>query len=197
MRLPPSKPKASRQTVEVAALRAWKAEGLEAKDFPATYVFACRAYYEDTMGKPGENDVDIYDDALFIVTPTHFSSWNANTDPSRYGWNPGVGKFMARLKPGVWWMRRLKHKMRSPNGYMAFGQGGDPVTVERIRKNGTIAITESGGFGINLHRGGNSGTSSEGCQTIPPAQWPRFDNTLAKFIGADRFRYILAEGAIT
>jgi len=195
--IPASRPKASRQTVEVAALRAWKAAGHKAEDFPATYVFACRAYYEDSMGKPDQNDVGIYDDAIFIVTPTHFSAWNANTDPSRYGWNSGAGKFMARLKPGVWWFRRLKHKMRSPSGYMAFGQGSDVVTVERIRQDSTIAITESGCFGINLHRGGNNGTSSEGCQTIPPAQWPQFDKTLAKFIGTDRFRYILAEGAIT
>lgn len=195
--IPPSKPKASRQTVEVAALREWKAAGKKAEDFPTTYVFACRAYYEDSMGKQDQNDVGIYDDALFIVTPTHFSSWNANTDPSRYGWNAGAGKFMARLKPGVWWFRRLKHKINSPNGYMAFGQGGDPVTVERIRQDGAIATTEAGCFGINLHRGGNNGTSSEGCQTVPLEQWSAFDKSLAKFIGSDRFRYILAEGSIT
>lgn len=160
------------------------------------YVVAFRAYYEDSMGKPDENDVGIYDDAVFIVTPTHFSSWNANTDPSRYGWNSGAGKYMARLKPGVWSFRRLKHKIHSPTGYMAFGQGSAPVTVERIRKDGSIAITESGCFGINLHRGGNSGTSSEGCQTIPVAQWPAFDKRLAEIAGDDRFPYVLIDGFI-
>jgi len=195
--IPASKPQATRQKVEVAALRAWKADGKKAEDFPEKYVFAVRAYYIDSMGKPGVNDTGIYDDAIFIVTPEHFSSWNANTDPSRYGWNAGAGKFMARLKAGVWSFRRLKHKRTSPSGYMAFGQGSEPVTVDRIKQDGTIAKTESGQFGINLHRGGNSGTSSEGCQTIPPAQWPDFDKTLANIIGDERIPYILTEDPIT
>jgi hypothetical protein len=191
------KPRASRQVVEVAALKAWKESGRKAEDFPHTYVAAFRAYYRDSMGAPGVNDTGIYDDALFIVTPTHFSAWNANTDPSRYGWNAGAGKFMARLKPGCYRFRRLKHKMNSPNGYMAFGQGSNVVTVERIRKDGTIAMTETGCYGINLHRGGNNGTSSEGCQTVPPAQWPDFDRRLAGVVERDLFDFILSDGPIT
>jgi len=190
---PNSKPKATRQRVEVAALKAWKESGRKAEEFPTTYVFASRAYYRDSMGKPGVNDISMYDDAIFIVTPDHFSAWNANTDPSRYGWNAGAGKFMARLKAGVWSFRRLKHKMNSPSGYMAFGQGSQPVTVERVRQDGSIATTESGVFGINLHRGGNNGTSSEGCQTIPPSQWPDFDKTLSAIIGGGRVNYILSD----
>jgi len=193
---PNSKPRASRQRIEVAALAAWKDDGYKAEDFPTSYVFASRAYYRDSMGKPGVNDVGINDDAIFILTPDHFSAWNANTDPSRYGWNPSADKFMARLKPGVYSFRRLKHKMNSPKGYMAYGQGSKPVTVERIRQDGTIASTETGLFGINLHRGGNNGTSSEGCQTIPPAQWTDFDKTLAPIIGDGRFAYILTDTPI-
>ena len=195
--IPNSKPKATRQQVEVAALNAWEEAGRKTEDFPFTYVVAFRSYYQDSMGKPGVNDVGIFDDAIFIVTPDHFSSWNANTDPSRYGLRPEGGKFMARLKPGVWSFRRLKHKMNSPKGYMAFGQGSSPVTVERIRHDGTIAQNESGEFGINLHRGGNNGTSSEGCQTIPAAQWPDFDKNLADIVGGLRFPYILIDGPIT
>jgi lysozyme len=148
------------------------------------------------MGKVDENDVGIYDDAIFIVTPTHFSAWNANCDPSRYGWNGGAGKFMARLKPGVWKFRRLKHKMNSPNGYMAYGQGSNAVTVERIREDGSIAVTETGCYGINLHCGGSSRTHSEGCQTIVPKQWPSFDQRLAGLIGIGLFDYILSDKPI-
>jgi lysozyme len=194
--IPPAKPKATRGKVEPAALKAWKQAGRKAEDFPETYVAAFRAYYRDSMGKVGVNDVGMYDDALFIVTPTHFSAWNANTDPSRYGWNANAGKYMARLKPGVWSFRRLKHKMSSPNGYMAFGQGSRPVTVERIKADHTVATSETGLFGINLHRGGNSGTSSEGCLTIPPGQWPAFDKRLAALIGPDWFPLILIDGPI-
>ena len=53
---------------EVAALRAWKAAGHKAENFPTAYVFASRAYYRDSMGKPGVNDTGIYDDAVFILT---------------------------------------------------------------------------------------------------------------------------------
>jgi lysozyme len=106
------------------------------------------------------------------------TAWNGNTDPSRYGWNPGADKYMARLAPGVHLFRRLKHHASRPDGYMAYGQGSSPVTVERIRENGSIATTETGIFGINFHRGGQTGTSSEGCCTVPAEQWHDCDTTL-------------------
>jgi lysozyme len=191
--IPPNKPRASLSIVVNAAAKA-----LGERPMPEIFVLMDRAYYDRTMGKPG-NDVGIYDDAAFIVSPLGFTSWNANTDPSRYGWNPNAGKYMARLKPGIYTFRRLKHRASSPSGYMAFGQGPDPVTVERIRRDGTIAETETGCFGINLHRGGVNGTSSEGCLTIPPVQWPAFDHTLSDILKrteAKTFTLILIDGPI-
>lgn len=132
-----------------------------------------RGYYRDTMGAPGKNDAGIYDDAFFWRAPNAFSAWNGNSDPSHYGWNPNAGKFMARLAVGVWRFVKWKHKGQ----YWAFGQGSNKVTVERIREGGEVARTETGTFGINIHRGSVNHTSSEGCQTLPPSQWDAFKGT--------------------
>jgi len=174
---PPAKPKAPEAVVRAAAAKAWQAKH-GTKQLPSLYVLAVRGYRRDSMGEPGQNDVGIYDDAIFILSTHGMTAWNANTDPSRYGWNPGAGKYMARLAPGVWKFRRLKHHFSRPDGYMAFGQGEEPVTVQRIASNGKVMQTDTGTFGINLHRGGMAGTSSEGCLTIPREDWADFDATL-------------------
>jgi len=129
-----------------------------------------RAYYRDTVGRKGKNDYGVYDDALFWVSPDSFSAWNANMDPSRTGFNPGVGKKYARLQDGVWRFVKWKHKGQ----YWAFGQGGNPVTVDRVNDDGSAAYSEKGCYGINIHRGGDNTTSSWGCQTLPPEQWEAF-----------------------
>lgn len=195
--LPPSKPKASLAVVTMAANSAWHAKYPESR-MPETFVLAVRAYYRDSMGTVGKNDYGMFDDAFFIVTKDHFSSWNGNTDPSRVGWNPNADKYMARLKPDIYKFQRLKHHASRPDGYMAFGQASNPVTVERIRENGTIAVTETGEYGINLHRAG-SGTSSEGCITVPVQQWNSFRDTLDDVIaasGSKTFPLILIDGPL-
>ena len=196
--IPTGRPRASLDLVVSHARAAWDLEH-PASPLPETFVLMNRAYYDSSMGRAG-NDVGMYDDAAFIVSPLGFTGWNANTDPSRYGWNAGAGKYMARLKPGIYTYRRLRHHASRPDGYLAFGQGDRPVTVERIKEDGGIARTETGCFGINLHRGGNNGTSSEGCMTIPTGQWPAFDQTLSgilKSLNTVEFTLILIEGAIT
>lgn len=124
-----------------------------------------RGYYRDTMGKPGVNDIGIYDDAIFYCSPTAFSSFNANTDPSRT--RPGI----ATLIPGLWRYKLGIHGITRPEAqrYKALVQGGS-VTVRRADR----AELDNGWFGINIHRGSYGSTSSEGCQTIHPDQWPAF-----------------------
>lgn len=135
------------------------------------YVVGVRGYYKDTMGKPGVNDRGIYDDALFILgVDGTFASFNANTDPSAYRKGRGTGgaKGMADLKPGLY----LSHRLGLHRGkYMALIQTGGPVTVIR---DGTPDYEDTGWFGINIHKGGYNTTSSLGCQTIYPDQWPAF-----------------------
>ncbi len=189
--LPSSRPRESREelTKRLAALGVpWSEKSV--------VVVATRGYYRDTMGAVGRNDYGIYDDAIAIVSPHVFAHFNGNTDPSRTGFNAGAGKYMARLKPGSYRFIPLKHHASRPDGYRAFGQGETPVTVERIRSDLTVAQVETGCFGINLHRGGVNGTSSEGCQTVPPDQWPAFFELLTGELNRAQqhtFDYVLTE----
>ena len=123
-----------------------------------------RGYYRDTMGKPGENDRGIYDDAIMLVTPTAYVTFNANCDPSRYA------RGMAVLAPGVWRYKVGIHGLSRPKAeqYEALVQAA-PVTVRRDQQG-----NDTGWFGINIHRGGRTTTGSLGCQTIHPSQWEAF-----------------------
>ena len=117
------------------------------------------------MGVPGVNDLGVYDDAIILVTPTAYATFNANTDPSRE--LPGI----ATLKCGVWKYVRGVHGLSHPAGprrYPALVQAA-PVTVTRDG-----GKEDTGMFGINIHHGSFGSTSSEGCQTIYPDQWDEF-----------------------
>jgi hypothetical protein len=122
------------------------------------------------MGAPGVNDRGLYDDALFIDTPDAFGTFNGNTDPSRTraGQGAGEAKGMAVLDAGTWYVHRFDlHKGQ----YLALCQRLGQVTVTR---DGRPPYQDTGMFGINIHRGGYNTTSSEGCQTVHPDQWPSF-----------------------
>ncbi len=172
------------------------AAGQDLADLMQQKVFVCavRGLFSKSIGAPG-NDINAYDDGGYIVIPVPgqpeaiptVHSYNFTTDPSRYGWNPHAENFMARLKPGRYKMRRRLHGGR----YLAFGQDGSDVTVERIREDGSIRLTVTGDFGIDLHPGGNNSTSSEGCQTLPPDQWKQLEATLLRTAGKGWFPYIL------
>lgn len=139
-----------------------------------------RGYYRDSMGTVGRNDRGIYDDAIFIISPDAFASYNANTDPSIYR------KGIATLVPG----RYLYHIGLHKGLYKALRQTSE-VKVSRDK-----SITESGFFGINIHKGSYNSTSSLGCQTIYPEQWKAFISTVEsemKRNGANHIPYILIE----
>lgn len=169
--IPRTRPKMTRDEV-VALVRSRHPD----EDLPDTFVVGIRGYYRDSMGKVGQNDRGLYDDALFLITPTKFLSFNANTDPSRSrpGAGFGAGKGMAVLRPGFWHAHALgKHKSL----YLALVQSRGKVIVDRDGHAGSYP--ETGMFGINIHKGGINSTSSEGCQTIPPSQWDEFIHAVA------------------
>jgi lysozyme len=138
------------------------------------------------MGAPARNDRGIYDDAIFLVSPSAFVAFNANTDPSirRRG--------VAVLRPGVWRYRVGIHGLSRPvrERYEALVQAA-PVTVRR-----DDVGDDTGWFGINIHRGATNTTSSIGCQTIPPAQWPEFMRLVKREMrkyGVPEIPYVLEE----
>lgn len=192
--IPNSRPKATRETVITAATARW------VKDHPGValpdrFVLGVRAYYDQTIAPTG-NNLNAYDDAFFIVTPNGMTSWNGNTDPARYGWNSKAGKNMARLRVGCWKFISRMHRGK----YQAFGQGDNTVSVDRVRRDGTVEKIDTGNnFGIDLHLGGENGVSSEGCCTVPPSQWNDFRRAVNSLLSGGQLRefdFILTDGPI-
>ena len=182
--IPKNRPRIQRKTTE-QLLRLRKVSD------PVALV-GIRGYYRDTMGAVGKQDRGIYDDAIILVSPNVHAAFNANVDPGAYGKNPKIGKGYASLKPGVWRYKLGKHGIRSGNPYKALVQGA-PVTVSRDGQG-----DETGWFGINIHKGSNRSVSSEGCQTVPPAQWPAFITLVEsemKRNNAKTVSYVLTQNA--
>ena len=157
--IPRNRPQQKRQDTE----RQLKSAGVS----DPVCLVGIRGYYRDTMGAKGKNDVGIYDDCIVLVSPNVHAAFNANVDPSRLGWNASARKPMAQLKSGVYRYKIGQHGISRGTPYKALVQAG-PVTV--LRGTGE----ETGYFAINIHKGGRTTTSSEGCQTIPPQQWDAF-----------------------
>lgn len=172
----PPKPRAPRELIVKLAAEHW-ARQFQATPLPTRFELAVRGYRRDSMGQPGVNDVGMWDDAFFWVTPTGMIAENGNTDPSRYGWNANAGKPMAILQTGCWPFRRGPHKGRLPafrqfTDEEADAAGGLPhdgrFAVTRIWKPGDKRnYQEAGYYAINQHFGGVNTTSSEGCLTVP------------------------------
>jgi lysozyme len=142
---------------------------IDRDEFPVVFG-GISGYYRDSMGVPGVNDRMIYDDAIYVDSPTATVFFNGNTDPNGYrkGIGKGAGKGMATLVPGWWPCYKFDlHKGK----YLALCQRAGPVTVLR---DGDPPYEDTGWHGINIHSGSQNGTSSLGCQTIPPSQWDTF-----------------------
>jgi lysozyme len=183
MMVPAKRPQWTRERV-LDAIRHF-----DLRDSDHVIVVGVRGYYRDSMGKPGENDRAIYDDAIFVITPSEFRSFNANVDPSKHQVS------VASLKVGVYRYKPGPHGVtfnRPGYPYPAFIQASE-VVVKRDGKKGDF----TGWFGINIHRGGLHSTSSLGCQTIPPNQWKEFHHFLNAALKANSqgtFPYVLIEG---
>lgn len=158
--IPPARPRWTRDDVQLILSQHGVFDHLSEQ----VVLVGRRGYYRDTMGEPGQNDRNIYDDAICVVGPNSFATFNANVDPSAHRKNIAV------LKPGAWKYKLGVHGLNKPASqrYKALVQAA-PVTVVRDGVG-----DDTGWFGINIHRGGTTTTSSLGCQTIPPSQWLAF-----------------------
>lgn len=150
------------------------------------YLIGIRGYFRDTLGIAGKNDRNIYDDAIFLVTPEFTLAFNGNADPSVN--RPGV----AVLKAGVHPYRKGKHGLtgnRKPYPALRPATPGEQLPVLRDGK-------PSVGIAINIHKGSRSTTSSLGCQTIYPEQWEKFITSVYAAMSASKqsvIKYILVE----
>jgi lysozyme len=177
---PLSRPQRSRGAVEQLI----RAAGVGQKH--KVVLVGVRGYYLDTMGVRGKNDRRIYDDAIFLLSPTAFVAFNANVDPGAFA------KGIANLKAGVWLYKLGIHGLSKPKNqrYEALVQAAK-VTVHRDQVG-----DDTGFFGINIHRGRVSKVSSLGCQTIVPEQWSEFIGLVKSELrlhGQEVVPYVLVE----
>src|ERR671911_209487 len=72
-------------------LKKLSAQKINLKEHPLVVV-GIRGYYKNSMGAPGVNDRGIYDDAIFVYSPSVMAAFNGNTDPSKIRKGKGTGK---------------------------------------------------------------------------------------------------------
>ena len=201
-------PQASRETVLELAREEWARSGPDLP-FPDYVIVAFRGYWPQSMGPTPGNDPGVWDDAWYFIAPGKLRKSDANTDPSRYGWNSGADKPMAVLNTGCWPFRRGPHKGRTP-ALRQFTE--QEARKAKVPDDGRFSVTrtykvgdprnyvEGGYYAINCHPGGVNGTSSEGCQTLPrdvadEFLWDVWKTT--ESAGVDVIWYILINGPIS
>lgn len=155
----PNKPQISKEKI----IQFLKDKEIDLNDHPML-IIGIRGYFLNSQGVKEKNDRGIYDDALIILTPNVYATFNANVDPSVQ-----YLKGRAVLKKGFYLVHKFDIHGGKNSQYPAICQRLANVTVTRDGQG-----EQTGMFGINIHKGGNTTTSSEGCQTLPPSQWDAF-----------------------
>lgn len=173
-KIPKSRPKQTRD--ETAAILA--RYGIDPSQEIA--LLGVRGYYSTTFGKTG-NDINVYDDALFVISPDTYKAYNFNTDPAR------SGKKLAMLSAGLYEFYKGKHKGK----YNALRPYPEGVRLPCTR-DGVKSLCGA----TNIHRGGQNDTWSEGCQTIPEPQFseamPLIYKQMTKY-GQKTIKYALVD----
>jgi hypothetical protein len=156
----PNKPSIKRDLLEKFIKKA----GVDLVKYP-NIIVGIRGYFLDSLGVKGKNDRNFYDDALIILTPNVYATFNANTDPTAF-YKKGTACLKLGFYPNSW---KFDIHGGTQSSYPAICQRLGNVTVIRDGEG-----EDTGMFGINNHKGGINGTSSLGCQTVPPSQWDAY-----------------------
>ncbi len=204
---PSTRPKGTREQWLKAAAAVWKRER-PGKLFPDAGIIVSPDHYP-SMGKPGVGDRGINDDGFAIFAQDLFITYNGNADPSIYR------SEIATLKRGQVIDYIIgQHAIGRKTQHEALRQAS-PVIVRRdnlVKPKGFVHKTRGISLGdgywtdlgydstfwTNLHRQ-TGGTSSEGCLTIPTAQWPSFLATVKEAMrraGIKRISVILLDSRI-
>lgn len=144
-------------------------------------VLAIRGYYLNSQGEAGENDRGIYDDAMILIGPNYYQTFNANTDPRKHE------KGIAQLLPGWHSFKQGWHGYGKASGHKAF-RTANPDEVSPVLRDGQNGIQK--GFTINLHSGGFNNTNSAGCQTVYKGQWLEFQQAAYKLMNAEGQKFL-------
>lgn len=150
-------------------------------------VIGIRGYYLNSMGERGENDRGIYDDAIILIGPGYYQTFNGNTDPRKH--ENGI----AQLLPGWHLFKQGWHGYGKPTGHKAF-RTANADQVLPVLRDGQKGIQK--GLTINLHSGGFNNTNSAGCQTVFKGQWLEFQQAAYKMMDAENQKelpYLLLE----
>jgi len=150
-------------------------------------VLAIRGYYLNSMGVAGDNDRGIYDDAIILMGPNYYQTFNGNTDPRI------IKQGVAMLLPGWHEFKQGWHGYGKASGHQAF-RTANVREVLPVLRDGQVGIKE--GVTVNMHRGGKYNTNSIACQTIVEDQWFEFQRTAYKLMnreGQKTLPYLLLE----
>jgi lysozyme len=137
------------------------------------------------MGKPGVNDRNIYDDAVFLVSKDTFIAFNCNVDPSAF--KAGV----ATVLPGWYPFKKGNHGISRPGGgYPAF-RPATPGEALPVKRDGESTVpSKHPGVATNIHKGGLRTTSSLGCLTIHPKDWATFHAAVVREMDRNKLKTI-------